>query len=161
MSGKKLSNSTHAVRLRKTYYERKEKGICTRCGVEKAVPGYTTCEKCRAKSLDEQRKSTEFYIGIGICPKCRKNKIFDGERSCPECKAQSTIRWTRYISPDTKSATNLSAHERYRKRKELGLCVSCGKEKPDDGYVRCAKCREKNRKSLTKNRERKEVEKVG
>lgn len=29
---------------------------------------------------------------------------------------------------------------RYRTRKELGMCVDCGKESAVDGHVRCADC---------------------
>ena len=33
----------------------------------------------------------------------------------------------------------------YNKRKELGLCVNCGKEKPKDNFVCCEKCKEKQK----------------
>lgn len=154
MGERQLSNTKHAIRCREKYNKRKEQGICTRCGEEKADTGFCTCSKCRSKNLEEQRKSTEFYIGIGICPVCRKNKIFKGERKCPECKANATIHWSKYISPERKSTNNLTAHERYLKRKELGLCVTCGKKKIDDGYVRCPKCREKNKMNYIRYKER-------
>ena len=36
--------------------------------------------------------------------------------------------------------------ERYQWLREHGICVSCGVEKAEIGFVRCAKCREKYKK---------------
>lgn len=41
----------------------------------------------------------------------------------------------------------------YQKRKSQGICVDCGKEKADEGYVTCTKCRTKQRISSQERRE--------
>lgn len=43
--------------------------------------------------------------------------------------------------------------ERYRKRKEQGICTSCGKVKATDGKTTCASCRQKQHEKYVKNRE--------
>ena len=42
-------NQTHREWGRKTYHDRKEKGICTRCGKKKPDRGFLTCGICRKK----------------------------------------------------------------------------------------------------------------
>lgn len=37
------------IRNKERYEKLKSKGICARCGKEKAVPGFTKCEACREK----------------------------------------------------------------------------------------------------------------
>ena len=41
----------------------------------------------------------------------------------------------------------------YDKRKSLGLCVTCGKEKSKEGYVCCEQCKEKQKNYQRENRE--------
>ena len=33
----------------------------------------------------------------------------------------------------------------YDRRKEQGICVICGKEKPKEGYICCEQCKEKRK----------------
>ena len=40
----------------------------------------------------------------------------------------------------------------YQKRKAMGVCVDCGKNKPVEGILSCEKCRIKNNKRHTENR---------
>ncbi len=37
--------------------------------------------------------------------------------------------------------------DRYRRLKELGLCVTCGKDKGDSQTIHCGKCKRKKTKS--------------
>lgn len=42
-------------RSKRLTIERKEKGLCTRCGKRRATVGFSTCERCRLKSTEYSR----------------------------------------------------------------------------------------------------------
>ena len=76
-------NKTHAEWSKKTYEERKSKGICTRCGKRKAKPGQLRCEFC-IKKADESRRVRDWHLSRferGLCRWC-DNPIEPGYKVC-------------------------------------------------------------------------------
>jgi hypothetical protein len=79
-------NDLHRVWSKKAYDERKEKGICTRCGKRKADTGYYTCGKCRCIDREHKRMRygkpdrTDRYKQ-GLCYFC-DNPIKKGYKVC-------------------------------------------------------------------------------
>lgn len=70
---------------RKIYEERKNNGICVRCGKRK-VNGFAQCDYCRAsqrRAWDRDRKKPRG--GDGICYSCNKEKAIEGKKLCERC----------------------------------------------------------------------------
>lgn len=134
----------------KTYYERKSKGICVRCGKVPARDGKCMCQDCADKSRKYTEESRSFYKAQGICPRCGKNKLFDKEKSCPECLAKAVERT---LKSDAKRIDKVKKYRQEywkRRKKELiekNICTSCLTRQRAEGHVYCSIC-------LVKHRER-------
>ena len=79
---KKHYNRVHAE-WSMTYNDRKEKGICVRCGKRNAKEGYVRCERCMKKD-EAARHSRNFHLSRyerGLCRWC-DNPVEDGYRVC-------------------------------------------------------------------------------
>lgn len=122
---------------------RKSQGLCVGCGKPIDRDG-TYCAECRKKINTKTRETRKWYLEHNICPICRKNDLLGDETICPECRAQST---NNILSKRNRSEYNAYHSEwsrnTYRKRKELGICVKCGKRKATEANVTCALCRSK------------------
>ncbi len=107
-------------RGRRLHAERKEAGICTKCGRAPARPDRTTCEPCAEKhrARDRARHARAKAEGIPY-----------GGRD-PETRRKS-------------------GRERSRRRSEArraaGLCVRCGHIPPEEGRGLCEPCRDDRR----------------
>lgn len=124
------------------YRERKEKGLCVRCGSEKDTPG-VLCLKCKETGNESKRKEYEFYISIGVCPRCHKEKLYGDERACLDC---ATDRYKRGLKRDREHANeiaNKNHKRRYREASEKGICTRCNKRKAAEGQKRCKMCIER------------------
>lgn len=75
--------ASNKEKLREIYYQKKELGLCPRCG-KKNTSGYTYCSECR----EDQKKRRLAYINSRICPICKQEKLFGNEKSCILCKAK-------------------------------------------------------------------------
>lgn len=76
-------NKNHADWSRKTYEERKQQGICIRCGKHKAKEGQCRCEYCIAKDT-RARQTREFHLSRferGLCRWC-DNPVEEGFKVC-------------------------------------------------------------------------------
>ena len=71
---------------RSLYADRKEKGICTRCGKRKAEKGKAKCGICLLKDAKAHRRefSKQDYTDMGLCYKCGK-PVKEGFKLCEEC----------------------------------------------------------------------------
>lgn len=71
-------------------------------------------------------------------------------RYCYDCRARraykSKLRRAREYARNHKAELAEYQKERYQWLREKGFCISCGREKAEPGYVRCAACLEKYRK---------------
>lgn len=141
---------------KKLYNQRKKQGLCVRCGKPMDRVG-ANCTECCRKNTESARRSREYYTKIGICPKCKKERIYLNERICPECVEKERVAISKYVknTPERHSESNKKTTEKVRsKRKAAGLCVRCGKRKPDSGKTSCGICLAKNRENQRRWRER-------
>ena len=122
---------------------RKSKGLCTRCGKEKADKGHSTCLVCRMDQREyyrewhrnhppseekrlirnaKQKKRNDEKRAAGICLSCNK-PVYAGHSRCYE----------HYIT--------ISRQQRENQRKKFayhpsGTCRICGQE-PEPGHKLC------------------------
>lgn len=80
--------------------ERKEQGLCIRCGRKLQESKYTKCAECRLKAARYNRrykdakvfkgelKTKEMLDGINLCKKCGKSKPVEGYHLCERCLEQ-------------------------------------------------------------------------
>jgi len=141
-----------------TYKNRKEKGVCVRCGKKPPREGKVMCYECAKKAKIYRQETRKFLLGLGLCPRCGKNKLFGDEKECLECRAMMYE-----INRKSRDRRNITAMDYYRKDikrlKEQGLCRSCRKRKVAEGHTYCSICLARK---LERDREiRKRKEKVG
>lgn len=127
------------MKLSKTlYYQRKEQGLCVRCG-EKAIQGKVMCETCRDNEAKKRKSDREFCKSMGICPRCQKNLLWGDEKNCPECLAKMQI-----VNEKYKNRGNFNSKEYHKKRyeqlKESGYCIKCRKRLQEQGKTKCSVC---------------------
>lgn len=99
---------TAAQRMRRLYWERKNNGLCTRCG-KANKDGKAYCPECRAGRNEWRRQDRIFYAAHGLCTCCGKNIVFGEDRTCFECRAKDCVRRGRRDS------------DGMRKKKQRGL----------------------------------------
>lgn len=143
-SDRAYNESQRAKAIRK---ERKEKGLCTKCGQPLDREG-TRCTKCYEDMKKRQTERREYLLSLGLCPVCGLHEIYGTERSCLECRAKRA---------NQASLSGRKSNERQKrmtdKRRSQGLCPRCGKNKPEEGYVHCKECLAKmKRKRLLKGK---------
>lgn len=140
----------------KERYERlKERGTCVTCGSREASPGKVRCPECaeRVRQRTDERKA--WLRGLGYCPQCGRERLFGSEKLCPECraaKAESEAE-RRGRNPEKHRARQREGIEKIRgERKAAGLCLGCGRRRPEPGKVRCGRCLAKSRELYRKSR---------
>ncbi len=97
--------------------------------------------------MPRTREDRLFFLSIKICPVCRRNKLYYGEKSCLECKAVKNEYNFEYYHKhrDVLNEQNkVRNRNKYKERKEQGLCVDCGVRKTAPNKVRCYICLDKN-----------------
>ena len=107
-------------RHRRRTAERKEMGLCPKCGRRAPAPGRSLCEAC----LERGRKSEQARYA-----RAKSEGIQYGGRD-PESRRRMARERSR---------------RRRRKRTEAGLCTTCGERKPVEGGAVCQACREARR----------------
>lgn len=126
-----------------TYYKRKERGVCTRCGKTKPVEGKLMCQECADEQKEYRNKNRQFFRENNLCVRCGKNKVFGDEKECPECLA--------YMAEVNKKSRekhggNSSYYQKDIARlKENGICRGCRKRKVVPGKTYCEICLEKKK----------------
>ncbi len=107
-------------RHRRRTAERKEMGLCPKCGRRNPAPGRSLCEVC----LEKGRKSEQArYV-------------------------RARAEGARYGGRDPESRRRMARERNKRRRserREAGLCTGCGKVPPVDGGAVCETCREERR----------------
>ena len=107
-------------RHRRRTTERKEMGLCPKCGRRNPSPGRSLCEVC----LERGRKSEQTRY------------------------TRAKSEGTQYGGRDPESRRRM-ARERSRRRRrehtEAGLCTTCGERKSVEGSTVCEACREERR----------------
>lgn len=150
---------TQKERSRKSYLNRKENGLCPRCGKELDRNGHY-CSDCLQKANENNRQARLFFKSIGICPECRKNSLFGDEKQCIECREKQREKRKQLSEEQRKRyglKFNLYQKELYKKRSETGICTRCGKRKAECGKRKCSICLEKDRQIQRRRREKEKI----
>lgn len=137
---------------RKAYLERKEEGLCPRCGRKKRKSEkFIYCDACReyhrnahqkVASRQNKKKRTEYEERKNNrqCPRCGKilGKKYKNT-TCRECLDKQYD----YCNPNIKKVYKKKKIQYYQ-RKENGQCTRCGKVLgKKDKHVICRKCIDK------------------
>lgn len=132
-----------------TYQNRKENGLCVRCGKCTPEKGKVMCAECSKKQNVYQKKMRDFRKKLGFCPRCGKNKLFGEENACPECNAKEYVNTMNSRKKNGKEHYNRIHSEwskkEHQRRIEHGICTRCGKRRADFGFKTCSICRIKIR----------------
>ena len=133
---------------RETRQFRREHGICTNCGHEKAFYGKRLCPSClekeaertrgRKKTDEQKAREKERYYEHklnGICVRC-KRPATKGSIYCVEHRIK-----------DRTASREWARKNRNKGYAVNGLCVRCGAE-PEYGRSMCLDCLEKQRKNM-------------
>lgn len=105
-------------------------GICTRCKQPSAP--YKTCAKCRQHSLQVVTQRSRTRAGANKCPRCGEPRTDLKYKCCADCRRKNREKYSKRIV----SATA----KRRQARKELGLCMYCGKVPTVAPRVSCRAC---------------------
>lgn len=121
------------------YQKRVAQGLCVVCG-KVEVTDKKRCPECEKGYREYKRMTYQTCMKRGICPVCHVNPIMGEERSCPECRAYRSVWLKEYPKGiEYNNKCKEMAKERYRKRKESGLCTYCGTKKAERG-TKCNEC---------------------
>ena len=122
---------------------RKSKGLCTRCGKEKAEVGYTTCLVCR---LDHREYAKEHYRNNPVSEEKRLTRNEKQKKKCAEKRAAGIcLSCNRPVyaghSRCYEHYIRIGRMQREHQRKKFayhpsGTCRICGKE-PAPGHKLC------------------------
>lgn len=128
------------------YADRKNNGLCPRCGNPLDREGHY-CSECLEKVREYSRKNRVFYKENHLCTECGKVKVPGNEHICPECRAKKENRRKPLTEEQRiRYAGNFQNYRKalYQQRSELGICTRCGKRKAMPGKKKCGICLEKD-----------------
>lgn len=132
-----------------TYLERKEAGVCARCGTrdERVSAGRVYCAKCVEIQKEGKARIREYMKSRRRCVHCGKKdeRTTNGFTECGEC-----------ADKEKNSPARIASKERYkeaqkklrRERREAGVCTECGRARDMEGYLMCSVCLAKQREYL-------------
>ena len=112
------ANAYERERSRRRADERREAGLCVRCGIAPAADGRKSCEPC----LEKRRAADRAKYAAGKAAGLK----YGG--ACVEAKRR---------------AGRAKSKRRQQERIEAGLCIRCGQRRPVEGGTTCQPCREK------------------
>jgi len=86
---------------KKKIEKRRNSGLCTRCGKNKAVSGKSSCLECtiRYRRISAEKRERQGIVplsiraSIGMCYFCN-NDVYDGKNICKNCYLKS-VEWAR------------------------------------------------------------------
>lgn len=135
-----VKKAAYDAARREKYHKRKDAGLCVQCGKPMDNDG-SKCNACRAMD----RLNYKYKQSHGICPYCGA-EIPKSRKCCAECaeKKAEQQRRTRSKNPEKEREKQKLIRA---KRKEMGLCESCGKRNPVAGKVECARCASRRKRN--------------
>lgn len=86
--------------------------------------------------MTESAENYWFWKNKGRCVRCRDALTMNGHSSCGVCRDKKRIYALKYAHTHDVAAAN---REQYRRKREAGLCVKCGKPALPE-RVRCLEC---------------------
>ena len=102
-------------------------------------------------SKEYQRALYKWCKERRICVKCNCNKAFQNHSLCAECIEKVNLRAASSYEANRDRVRNQRAENRQR-RKEEGVCVSCGCRPADEGGTLCGVCKLKRRQYNRKHK---------
>lgn len=123
------------------YMNRKESGVCIRCG-KPTDDEHSRCKECMDYASEYQRKTREWCKENHICVICHKQVVYENEITCPDCRAKNIIRVRKYDEKYGSEKRKERNKNRYANLKSKGLCVVCGYRKAVDGKTKCRICQD-------------------
>lgn len=140
------------------YRNRKDNGLCPRCGKVLDREGHY-CKECLEKTNEYERETRAFARSMGFCPECKKEKLYGEEKICIICQAKQFGR-RKPLTEEQRIKYNKRFRKQqnslYHQRIEQGLCGECGKRKAEEGKSRCRICLNKNAEVKRRKYEAKE-----
>lgn len=128
------------------YKNRKENGLCPRCGKPLDREGHY-CSECLEKVNEYSRETREFCKENHICTVCRKEIVFGTDKICFECRVKRD-KYRNALTEEQKMRYGKRFKEQqkssYQQRSGQGICTKCGKRKATAGKKKCAICLEKD-----------------
>ena len=121
-------------RGRRRRAERREAGLCIRCGNVAPEDGRSMCEPCRDDRRAAKRARRAERRAAGLCEDCAA-PVSGGAAYCGPCASARNER--RQRDPE---AHREADRRRYAERRARGDCTSCGK--PANGAAECQSCRD-------------------
>ena len=132
-----------------TYLERKEAGVCARCGTRDArvAAGRVYCVKCVSIQKDAKARNREYMKSQNRCVQCggRDERTQNGFTECGVCAEKEKNNPKRITNKERYKEAQKKLR---RERREAGVCTECGRERDMEGYLMCSKCKEKQREYL-------------
>ena len=136
------------------YRNRKDNGLCPRCGKVLDRKGHY-CSECLEKTNQYTRESRAFARSMGFCPECKKEKLVGEEKICLKCSTRRYANKKPYTE-EQRIRYNKRLREKqnalYKQRREQGLCGECGKRNAEEGKSRCRICLNKNAETHRKRK---------
>lgn len=154
----KLARDREAARRR--YRERREAGVCVKCGEAASEPGKPLCRECRERRSAQQKKLRAERMAWGVCTRCGK-KLYTAGTRCEECRAYSAeheAKRRERMTESEKKESYLKYQRRYDKArrerlKAEGICTVCGARKAEPEHTVCMECSARRRQNRKKKRE--------
>lgn len=132
-----------------TYLERKEAGVCARCGTrdERVSAGRVYCAKCVESQKEGKTRSREYRKSRKRCVRCgeKDERTQNGFTECGVCAEKEKNSPARIAS---KERYNEAQKKLRRERREAGVCTKCGMARDMEGYLMCSVCLAKQREYL-------------
>lgn len=133
---------TQKERSRRCYENRKNNGLCPRCGKILDRKGHY-CSECLEKVNQYRRENKIFYIKNGICPVCGKERLIGDEKQCILCRQKAYERRKPLTDEQKERYGNrlkIQQRELRNERMGQGICPRCGKRKIVKGKKKCQIC---------------------
>lgn len=114
-------------RMASTRAERRDAGLCTRCGRRRALEGLDFCRTCRKESKAIMARVYERRIAADLCPRCGERPPEPSLSACCVCLEKDAFK-LRVAKKWLKGDPGLSQRvQAYRERQRLlGNCILCG-----------------------------------
>ena len=113
------------ARYHRRVTERRERGLCVKCGKRPPAPERSICVSCGEKARAAERRAE------GLCVKCGRAPALPERSQCEPCAAVNAAQRDR-------EAENAARRWRYAERRARGRCVDC--DAPSPGAARCEPC---------------------
>lgn len=105
------------------------------------------------------RETYSFYKARHICTRCKKNRAAPGHVACDECREAQQRRYAERCNGRTadeqaayKALVKQQHADWYKRLREQGICVGCGKRQAASGRSRCVWCLAKDKRRAEEKR---------